>query len=155
MDERAILRAIDYTNSAPVAGTTMSDNHEAIQLHVEQVSPHVKIVRNKAVTPPLKMYILIRDDVDTGHAILAAAHGTAAACRRWAFDRGFNRWMAGSFRKVVCRLSEKEFETAKQLLPEQDFLVMTESSLDGAETCLVFKPRTEWPKVFKFYQLYR
>lgn len=34
-------------------------------------------------------------------------------------------------------------------------MVLTESALDGREVAIVFKPREEWPKMFKFLRLYR
>ena len=46
----------------------------------------------------------------------------------------------------------KEFENAKQV---EDHVVLTESALGNREVAIVFKPRTEWPKMFKFLKLYR
>ena len=36
-----------------------------------------------------------------------------------------------------------------------DHVVLTESALGGQEVAIVFKPRHEWPKMFKFLRLYR
>ena len=36
-----------------------------------------------------------------------------------------------------------------------DHVVLTESALDNQEVAIVFKPRQEWPKMFKFLKLYR
>ena len=57
-----------------------------------------------------------------------------------------------SFYKVVCRVTDAEFEAAKLL---EDSVVLTESALDNAEVAIAFRPRAEWPKAFKFYRLYR
>ena len=38
---------------------------------------------------------------------------------------------------------------------EKDFVVMTESTLGDAETTIAFKPRTEFPKYFKFFRLFK
>jgi hypothetical protein len=49
-------------------------------------------------------------------------------------------------------VNDKEFEAAKAF---ENWTLMTESSLDDEETCMVFCPRDEWPKPFRFYKLYR
>lgn len=101
---------------------------------------------------PLKMYILVRDSIDIGHAVLAVGHGVLAAHRMFSGHRTYDEWFTHSFRKVVCKVNDKEFEAAKEF---EGRVVMTESGLDGEETCIVFSPREEWPKPFRFYKLYR
>jgi hypothetical protein len=61
-------------------------------------------------------------------------------------------WLAGPFRKVVCKVTEAEFERARGL---DDHVVLTESVLGGEAVALAFKPREAWPKAFNFFQLYR
>jgi peptidyl-tRNA hydrolase len=100
----------------------------------------------------MKMYILIRDSVPTGFAILAAAHASLACYLKFKGTVEVNEWLSGPFNKVVCKVSEKEFEKAKKF---DDHVVMTESALDNQEVALAFKPRKEWPNPFKFYRLYR
>jgi hypothetical protein len=34
-------------------------------------------------------------------------------------------------------------------------VVLTESALGNEEVAIVFKPRKEWPKMFKFFRLYK
>ena len=103
-----------------------------------------------------KMYILVRDEVinkDPGHAILSVAHAAAAAGRDWHGDNEFEDWANNSFRKVLCRVSDKEFEKAKTY--DLEHRVMTECALDDEEISMVFKPRKEWPKFFNFLKLWR
>lgn len=100
----------------------------------------------------MKMYILIRDDVPLGFAVLAAAHAALAGYLEFQDTPEITEWLSGPFSKAVCRVNEKEFEQAKEC---PDHVVVTESALDGRETALVFKPREEWPKAFKFFKLYR
>ena len=100
----------------------------------------------------LKMYFLVRESVDTGHAMLAVAHGAVACYKQFAFEPIMQEWSVGSFRKVVCKVDDSTFEAFKK---EKDHVLMTESGLDGEETCLVFCPREEWSKKFKFLRLYR
>lgn len=98
------------------------------------------------------MYILIRDDIPLGFAIVAAAHSSLAGYLKFQDTPEVKEWLAGPFFKAVCRVSAKEFENAKEVA---DHVVLTESALNNREVALVFKPRAEWPKMFKFLKLYR
>ena len=100
----------------------------------------------------MKMYILVRDDVPLGFAIVAAAHASLAAYLKFRDSDEVRTWLDGSFFKAVCKVTDKEFENAKQVA---DHVVLTESALGGREVALAFKPREEWPKMFKFFKLYR
>lgn len=100
----------------------------------------------------MKMYILIRDAVPPGFAVLAAAHGSLAAYLRFRDTPEVAEWLAGPFRKVVCVVPDAEFERDKAF---EDHVLLTESALDGAEVALAFKPRAEWPGAFQFYRLFR
>lgn len=101
----------------------------------------------------LRMYILVRDNVDIGHAMLAVGHGVLACYLKYKDDPFMQDWVQNSFRKVVCKVNDKEFDKAKQF---NGSVLMTESGLDGAETALVFCPRPDdqWEKPFKFYKLW-
>ena len=98
------------------------------------------------------MYVLVKDSIDLGFAIVAVAHASLAAFLKFKESAEVEEWLAGPFRKVVCRVSEEEFEAAKR---EGDHVVITESALGGSEVALAFKPREEWPKSFKFFRLYK
>jgi hypothetical protein len=98
------------------------------------------------------MYILVQESVPAGFAILAAAHASLACYLRFRDAPEVAEWLAGPFYKVVCRVTDSEFEAAKGF---EDHVVLTESALDGAEVAIAFRPRQEWPKAFKFYRLYR
>jgi len=100
----------------------------------------------------MKMYILIKDDLPAGFAVLAAAHASLAAYLKFKDSSEIVEWLSGSFFKVVCSVNDKEFEKAKQC---PDNVVITESALDNLEVAIAFKPRQEWPKPFKFYKLYK
>lgn len=102
----------------------------------------------------LKMYILIRDSIDLGHAMLAVGHGVLACYLKFVNDEWMIKWLKSSFRKCVCKVNDKEFTKAKSF---RDYVLMTESGLDGAETALVFCPRPndQWDKPFTWYKLYR
>jgi peptidyl-tRNA hydrolase len=105
----------------------------------------------------MKTYFLVRDDVPLGLAITAVAHAAAAMILKWLNpdlpkkDPVMIEWLI-SFKKVVCKVTPEEFEAAKEF---PDFIELTESALGGIPTCLVFKPRAEWPERFKYYKLYK
>ncbi len=100
----------------------------------------------------MKMYILIRESTPTGFAVLAAAHASLAAYLRFADTLEIEAWLSGPFYKAVCKVSDAEFERAKEA---EDHVVITESALDNKEIALAFKPREVWPKMFRFLSLYR
>ena len=99
-----------------------------------------------------KMYILIKEDVDIGHALLACAHGTLMCYLKYSNTPDFEEYLKNSFRKCVCKVNEKEFEQAKKF---ENYVIVTESALGNAETALVFSPRLVWPKAFQFYRLWK
>ena len=98
------------------------------------------------------MYILIRESVPTGFAVLAAAHGSLACYLKFREAPEVAAWLAGPFYKAVCRVSDAEFERAKAV---EDHVVLTESALEGQEVAIAFRPREAWPTMFKFLKLYR
>jgi peptidyl-tRNA hydrolase len=100
----------------------------------------------------MKMYILIRESVPTGFAIVAAAHASLACYLKFIDTKEVSEWLSGPFYKAVCKVNDKEFENAKTF---EDYVVLTESALNNQEVALAFRPREEWPKPFKFYRLYK
>lgn len=100
----------------------------------------------------MKMYILIKDDVPPGFAVLAAAHASLAGYLKFRDTPEVAEWLSGPFYKAICRVSGPEFEKAKEC---DDHVVLTESALEGREVAIAFKPRAEWPKAFKFFKLYK
>ena len=100
----------------------------------------------------MKMYILVRDDVPLGIAIVAVAHASLTGYLKYRETPEVDEWLSGPFFKVVCKVSGKEFENAKSV---PDHVVLTESAMNNQEVAIVFKPRHEWPKMFKFLRLYR
>lgn len=123
-----------------------------------------------------KMYILIKDSVDLGHAINAAAHASLGGYLTFintpispdsflaikdTFSHNLinlrtNEWATNSFKKVVCKVTQSEFEKAKTYGKNMvDYRIMTESSLNNEEVAIVFAPKEEWENFFKFLKLYR
>ncbi|KAF0813528.1 hypothetical protein IGB42_01879 [Andreprevotia sp. IGB-42] len=100
----------------------------------------------------MKMYILVRDDVPLGFAMVAVAHASLAAYLQFQDRPEVKAWLAGPFFKAVCVVNAKEFANAKQV---PDHVVLTESALNHQEVAIAFCPRAEWPKMFRFLKLYR
>jgi len=103
-------------------------------------------------TSTMKMYILIKESVPLGYAVLAAAHASLAAYLKFSGSEETTRWLSGPFYKVVCKVTDEQFAQAREV---EDHVVLTESALDDAEVALAFRPREKWPKAFKFFKLYR
>lgn len=102
------------------------------------------------------MYICIKKSIPS-HKAVVIAHGVLMAHLKFGNggDSSYNSliygdWLRNSFRKVVCEVTNEEFEKLKL---EKDYIIVTESALDNQETALVFCPRYEWPKCFKFFPL--
>ena len=102
-----------------------------------------------------KMYILIREDVDLGHAILASAHASLSGYLT--FDKEImDKYVKESFRKVVCKVSITEFNKAKTYGTNmKDYRIMVESGLDNQEVAIIFKPRDNFEPFFKSLKLYK
>jgi len=108
----------------------------------------------------IKVYVLIKDWVDTGHAVNTACHAGAMIAKNWPrrapqerlYDPVINEWWDTSFRKVTCKVTEQQFEKAKEYA---DWFPVTEMAFDNKEVALVFKPREEWPRFFKFLTLWK
>lgn len=98
------------------------------------------------------MYILVRDDIPLGFAMVAIAHASLAGYLKFCEEAETQEWLSTSFRKAVCKANAKEFKNAKLVA---DHVVITESALEHQEVAIVFKPRHEWPKMFKFLRLYK
>lgn len=94
----------------------------------------------------------MKDTIPLGLAMAAVGHAATACTLKYLETQDVREWLDGSFRKVVCKVNEKEFEKAKEF---DDRIVVTEMALDKEETAIAFKPRSVWPKAFRFYQLYK
>jgi peptidyl-tRNA hydrolase len=100
----------------------------------------------------MKMYIAVRESVPVGFALVATAHASLATYLKFKDAPEVQEWIAGPFYKVVCKVSDAEFEKAKEVA---DSVVITESALGDAEVALGFMPRQKWPTWFRFLKLYR
>ncbi len=97
------------------------------------------------------MYILIKDSVPAKFAPVIAAHASLACYKKFEEDENMQDWINSVFKKVVCKVNDKEFENAKK---EDKHLVLTESALDSQEVAIVFSPRAEYSKQFRFFRMW-
>jgi hypothetical protein len=99
------------------------------------------------------MYILIKNTLPSGIAITAAAHASLAMYLKYQDNEDMKSYIEHSFAKVVCKVDDLEFEKAKE--HNVPYLVLSESTLPGIETAIVFFPEEELPKQFKYYRLWK
>jgi peptidyl-tRNA hydrolase len=107
----------------------------------------------------LKAYILVADDIDLGHAMVAVAHAGSILILSgleptgaWKNDEAFVRWYAHSFKKVVCKVTRDQLAAAVRDVEHR--VIVTESSLANMMVAAVFKPREHWPEELKRFPLY-
>lgn len=100
----------------------------------------------------MKMYIVIKEWVPTGHALNTAAHAGLIGWLEFQEREDTQIWLKESFKKVTCMASDEEFEELKKL---ENVKVITESRLDHDEVAVVLAPRKEWPPIMKTLRLWR
>ena len=88
----------------------------------------------------MKMYICIKSSTPVGMAMNAAAHAGLMCYLKYKDTPNMQMWLAKSFKKVTCAVSDAEFHLLKTL---PDHIVVTESRLDNAELAIVLAPRPE------------
>jgi len=107
----------------------------------------------------MKAYILIKESIPLGFAMVAAAHAGAAILSSWDYKEEVKFWLKNSFRKVVCKITDEEFNRFSGDIIFNDIYyekqILTESALDGQQVAIVFMPQYEWPQGFKFLKLYK
>ena len=104
------------------------------------------------MTENSKMYILVKGSIPLGFALVSAAHASLQCYLEFEGHSEMGDWVEKSFRKVVCVVTDEQFERAKAT---EDHVVVTESDLEGQEVALAFLPRESWPEEFRRLPLYR
>jgi peptidyl-tRNA hydrolase len=99
----------------------------------------------------MRMYILIRESIPIGYAMVSAAHASLAAYLQFKNTPEMEKWLSGTLTKTVCKVSDQEFEQAKSV---PDGIVVTEAALRHTQVALAFRPRDRWPKAFQNFRLY-
>jgi peptidyl-tRNA hydrolase len=102
----------------------------------------------------MKMYIAIKDSTPVGMAMNAAAHAGLMCHLEYHNDPVYQDWLANSFKKVTCAVTEAEFAILKNL-PKS--IIVTESRMANAELAVVLCPRqpNEWPEFINLIKLWK
>jgi hypothetical protein len=61
----------------------------------------------------MKMYILIKESIPIGFALVAAAHASLATYLKFREAPEVAEWLSGPFGKAVCKVTDQEFEKAR------------------------------------------
>jgi len=99
-----------------------------------------------------KMYILVRDSMPMGIQANSVAHAALGCYLKFKEHPSVDEWLQYSFRKVTCEVTDEEFKAAK--LEADDWVLITEDTMGGAEIAIAFRPRSNYPESFKKFQLY-
>jgi peptidyl-tRNA hydrolase len=102
----------------------------------------------------MKMYICIKQDTPVGIAMNTAAHAGLMCHLSFSGDANYQDWLAKSFKKVTCAVTEAEFAMLKEV---SNNIVVTESKLDNAELAVVLCPRqpNDWPEFVNLLKLWK
>jgi hypothetical protein len=102
------------------------------------------------------MYIAVLDTVPSHMVPVLVAHSVLGAHIHFMNDpindENYAKWLNESFRKVVVKVNQKEFDKISEL--ELVYLGHENHTLGGSKSCAVLCPREEYPNVIKFSKLY-
>jgi len=100
-----------------------------------------------------KEYILIKENVPPYFVPVICAHASLIAHLEWHAVPYYQYWLAHSFRKAVCSISEEDFEKVR-FWPIAKRIV-TESALGGKDVAIVLAPTKELPEEVRKFALWK
>lgn len=103
----------------------------------------------------MKMYIAVLDEFPDYMVPTLVAHAVLGAHLQFQDDGHYNHWLRMSFKKVVVRVNQKEFDKISAL--DNVYLGHENTTLDGQKSCAVTytKLNEELPNVLKFAKLWK
>ena len=105
----------------------------------------------------LKLYIAVHDDFPDYMVPTLVAHSILAAHMKWysIIDIGnpYLNWLTYSFKKVVVRVNQKEFDKISQM--EYIHLGHESRTIALKPGCIVVCPRQEYPNVLKYAKMWK
>lgn len=103
----------------------------------------------------MKMYIAVLDSFDDFMTPTLVAHATLGyhLDQTKHFNSLYQHWLTTSFRKVVLRVSQKEFDKISQL-PNVG-LFHENNTLQGKKSCAILVVDEDVPNVLKFAKLWK
>lgn len=100
------------------------------------------------------MYIAVLDEFPDFMVPTLVAHAILAAHLQFQDDIVYQDWLMNSFRKVVLRVNQKEFDKIAAL--DRVYLGHENKTLDGKKSCAVVCPLdSDVPNVLKFAKLWK
>lgn len=105
-----------------------------------------------------KLYIAVLDEFPDFMTPTLVAHAMLGAHLAWCntpYEDGmrYREWLEKSFRKVVLRVNQKEFDKIAAL-PDV-YLAHENNTLNGIKSCAIVCPREEYPNVIKFAKMWK
>ncbi|MNQ62201.1 hypothetical protein D3C85_765390 [compost metagenome] len=103
-----------------------------------------------------KMYICVLDEFPDYMVPTLVAHSVLAAHFTFSDNSDvYNYWLKDSFKKVVCRVNQKEFEKIRSTL--NCHVGFEKHTLEGKDSCLVVEPveYDKIPNVLKFAKTWK
>ena len=110
----------------------------------------------------MKLYIAVLDAFPAYMTPTLVAHSVLGAhlqfSRAYIIDevgphKLYADWLGDSFRKVVLKVNQKEFDKIAKL--ENVYLGHENTILESAKACAILCPRVEYPNVIKFAKLWQ
>jgi hypothetical protein len=100
-----------------------------------------------------KLYIAVLDTVPDNMVPVLVAHAMLTAHLAFYGEHAaYSDWLNYSFRKVVLKVNQKEFN--KILLEDAVSVSHENSTLGGADSCIVVSPREDHCSVIKFAKMW-
>ena len=101
-----------------------------------------------------KMYIAVLDEFPDFMVPTLVAHSVLAAHLQFQNDAVYQDWLQNSFRKVVLRVNQKEFDKIAAL--DHVYLGHENKTLDAKKSCAVVLPLDgDIPNVLKFAKMWK
>ena len=101
----------------------------------------------------MRMYICVLDEFPDFMTPTLVAHSVLAAHLKFQDIPAYNDWLNNSFKKVVVRVSQKEFDKISEL--PNVHLGHENNTLDGKKSCAVVVPGNDLPNVLRFAKLWK
>lgn len=102
----------------------------------------------------MKMYIAVLDEFPDFMVPTLVAHSVLSYHLTFAEDKLYNRWLNESYKKVVVRVNQKEFD--KIALMNNVHLGHENNTLDAKKSCAVcISSGQDIPNVLKFAKLWK
>lgn len=104
----------------------------------------------------MKLYIAVLDEFPDYMTPTLVAHAVLGAHLIFEHDPSYQIWLNNSFKKVVVRVNQCEFEKISEI--PSVYLAHENHTLGGKKTCAVIVPyvdNREIPNVLKFAKLWK